>query len=199
MEQPVAGPPAWYDWNGTRWYRNNPGYYIDVGGTRRRLHIAIWEAANGRPLPAGHIVRHVNHDKGDNDPGNLQAVTRADHNRHHQSGAVRDAAARARIRAGILEAWAGREPRTLTCERCGTQFQTLSTRKAVRFCGKSCQSRSRREELGGLPAWERVRVPCPQCGIGFEPKDRNTRFCTRSCAEAFYRDARAEGRPLGRL
>jgi len=199
MERPQPGPPAWYDWNGTRWYRNNPGYYIDVVGDGRRLHIAIWEKANERPLPDGLIVHHVDHDKSNNDPSNLIATTRADHNRHHGRGATRDATAKARIRAGVLESWARREPRRFTCERCGKEFETLSSHSAIRFCGKQCRSKAKREQRTGLDTWDREPSRCAECGGEFEPKDRRTRFCTRDCAASFYRRARASGQPRGRL
>jgi hypothetical protein len=187
MEPPIPGPPAWYDWGGARWYRNNPGYYIDVTGDGRRLHIAIWEEANRQPLPDGLIVHHVDHNKGNNNPSNLIATTRADHNRHHGKGATRDAAARARIRAGVLESWARREPRRFTCERCGKEFDTLSSRTGVRFCGRLCQSRSRREHKAELRVWERETRSCDQCGGQFVPKDRRSRFCSRACANEHLR------------
>lgn len=199
MEKPVPGPPAWYDWNGIRWYRNNPGYYLGIGGDGRRLHIAIWEDANRRPLPEGLIVHHVDHDKANNDPGNLMATTRADHNRHHQKGAVRDATARARIKAGVEQSWAVREERTLTCERCGAEFTTRSTRPQVRFCSKRCQNQTRRERSSGLETWEPVTAWCEGCGHDFKPKDRRTRFCSAKCREDFYSRARAAGRPRGRV
>jgi hypothetical protein len=150
MEQFIPGPPAWYDWDGTRWYRKNSGYYLDDSGTSgqpgKRLHVAVWERANGRPLPAGHIVHHDDHDRGNNQPGNLVAVTRGDHNRHHQRGAVRDATARQRISEGSRAAIARRKLRVFTCqnEPCGRQFSTQSARAEVAYCSRRCSENARR-------------------------------------------------------
>jgi len=42
-----------------------------------------WERANGRPLPRGHVVHHVDRNPLNDDPTNLMALTRAEHAREH--------------------------------------------------------------------------------------------------------------------
>ena len=42
-------------------------------------HIAVWENANGKQLPVGHNVHHLNGIKTDNRPQNLVAVTPKEH------------------------------------------------------------------------------------------------------------------------
>ena len=42
-------------------------------------HILIWEEANGRPLPDGHVIHHLNGIKYDNRPENLEAMPKAHH------------------------------------------------------------------------------------------------------------------------
>jgi hypothetical protein len=37
----------------------------------------------GRPLEPGEIVHHIDHDKRNNDPANLQVMTQAEHMRLH--------------------------------------------------------------------------------------------------------------------
>jgi len=42
-------------------------------------HILAWEEANGRPLPDGWIIHHINGRKKDNHPQNLMAMPRKSH------------------------------------------------------------------------------------------------------------------------
>lgn len=46
------------------------------------LHRLIWWAA-GRTVPSGYVLHHKNEDKRDNRLENLEAITRAEHNRLH--------------------------------------------------------------------------------------------------------------------
>ncbi len=45
--------------------------YRTVFGSKKRLHVAIAEAALGKPLPIGAQVHHVDGDKWNNTPSNL--------------------------------------------------------------------------------------------------------------------------------
>lgn len=142
--KPAAGPPAWYDWNGTRYYRVQSGYYQSREKSGyRRMHVVVWEWATGQSKPEGFVIHHRNEDRGDNRPENLELMSKGDHNRHHQWGTVRDAAARARIAAGAADSWTRRSFRTCTCEECGGTFSTRSGR-TPRWCSKACRSRKRR-------------------------------------------------------
>jgi len=42
-----------------------------------------WESANG-PIPAGYVIHHIDFSKDNDDPANLQAVSRAEHARIHR-------------------------------------------------------------------------------------------------------------------
>jgi len=42
-------------------------------------HILVWEKANGRPLPDGYVVHHLNGLKYDNRPENLVAIPKGKH------------------------------------------------------------------------------------------------------------------------
>jgi hypothetical protein len=64
--------------------------YLVRGG--RYVHIAIVEAAIGKPLPKGAQVHHVNGNRSDNSPGNLVACQDAAyHKLLHARQAARDA------------------------------------------------------------------------------------------------------------
>jgi hypothetical protein len=180
------GPPAWIDFGGRRFYRMPSGYYCSRDGRQpRRLHIAIWEDANGRPIPRGYIIHHEDHDRSNNDPSNLRLTTRAEHNSHHNLGVERGPEQRERIRAGVQDSWNRREPRELTCEFCGEKFKTRSTRTTVRFCSRRCEKLGRRiqqRESSFRPGYR----PCDECGNDFTPKDGRSHLCSKPCADTWY-------------
>jgi len=44
-----------------------------------REHIVVWEETNGRPLPEGWVVHHINGKRDDNRPENLMAMPGKNH------------------------------------------------------------------------------------------------------------------------
>lgn len=57
-------------------------------------HLLVWVSA-GKPRPGpGQLLHHRNEDQQDNRLDNLELLTRADHNRHHNQGRERDALGR---------------------------------------------------------------------------------------------------------
>jgi len=58
------------------------GYYRATDGDRAYLHRVVWEQSHGL-IPSGWDVHHKDHDKLNNDPGNLQAMPRDEHARLH--------------------------------------------------------------------------------------------------------------------
>ena len=71
--------------NGKKYARDpRTGYYTcTTGRGRKRLHVAIWEAAYGRGVPPGCIIHHLDWDKSHNDVKNLICVTVEEHNTIH--------------------------------------------------------------------------------------------------------------------
>lgn len=59
---------------------------IKVNGVKRDLHRHIVETYLGKKLPYNKVVHHIDGDKLNNDPDNLEIMTRAKHARLHQTG-----------------------------------------------------------------------------------------------------------------
>lgn len=147
-----AGPPAYYDWDGARWYLDKKdGYYRDRAGFL--LHRAIWTDAHGT-IPDGYEIHHVDYDRAHNALDNLAVVTEADHQSFHLEEDAKgvpwrqqQGADRSRERDNRL--WANRQPHDVVCAQCGTVYQSTGMR--ARFCTPACKARftraRRREEL----------------------------------------------------
>lgn len=57
-------------------------YVIDEGRTRPE-HIVVWEKANGKKVPEGYDIHHIDFNGKNNDPSNLVALPHSDHLRLH--------------------------------------------------------------------------------------------------------------------
>lgn len=71
-------------------------YYVTRKGYRRNSsggkfeHVEVWERHHGRRVPEGHDIHHIDGDKLNNDPANLQLVTKLEHKRVHSGCELRD-------------------------------------------------------------------------------------------------------------
>lgn len=70
-------------------YPDSKGYACIWQRRDIKLHVLIWERANG-PKPAGHDIHHRDENKANFDLDNLELLTCADHQRLH-AGWVKDA------------------------------------------------------------------------------------------------------------
>lgn len=137
-------------WRG-RWYGIDvfwSNYYSakDPDNSRHLLHREIYMAHVG-PIPDGYIVHHVDHDKYNNQPENLVAISKSDHAKEEGHG--RDKL-RAYVESHTPEewgqrskdlVWSKRKPRDVACAECGEVFQSTGMR--AKFCGSRCSDRDR--------------------------------------------------------
>ena len=72
----------WKPWNlkGDK-VKDNRGYVLVriEGGKRKGEHILVWEQSQGRPLPKGWVIHHINGKRDDNRIDNLIAMPRKQH------------------------------------------------------------------------------------------------------------------------
>lgn len=131
------------------------------GAKQQLLHRDIWESANGRPVPQGWHVHHLDHDKSNNDPGNLHALSAGEHSALHgpdRGWAAWDADTRSEQRR--LD-WERREPTARTCLNCGGEY--YSTGQRAKYCNADCREAynhdKRREQQRALydPAKRRAK------------------------------------------
>lgn len=139
----IEGPPAWLEWNGSKWYRNRHGYYQHRDGVL--MHTIVWEQAHEHRVPDGQVVHHVDGNPGNNQPDNLRVMSRAAHLAEHGLlGKPHSPEARQAISQGQKLSWANRKPREHTCGHCAQPF--LSTGQRAKFCGESCRTAFYREQ-----------------------------------------------------
>ena len=163
------------------------GYYLStspINGRRRRLHRYVWETENGRRVPVGYDVHHVDKNKDNNDISNLVILTRSEHQSEHQHIMSEDeikARAERVVKYMIPKAiewhkseegrkWHvqhGRDvakklaPVKHTCTFCGKEYLTKNRYRNGQntFCSNKCKSAYRRAL--GVDNTERK---CKYCG-----------------------------------
>lgn len=80
-ERPPARP--FVEWGGRKFTLRNNGYYAASEGAREQLHRLVYEHHHRVTLDPDTDVHHKDHDKLNNDPSNLVAMTKAEHARLH--------------------------------------------------------------------------------------------------------------------
>jgi endogenous inhibitor of DNA gyrase (YacG/DUF329 family) len=175
-------------------------YFTPNGSHRKRgvgrLHEEIWKSIHG-PIPPGHHIHHSDGDHLNNDPTNLECITKADHHKHHgaQPASPRKRAHLDRIRPLAADwhrseegrawhsehgkaTWQNRQTTERICEQCGSTYQSITMRGADRFCSNKCKSAWRRS--AGLDNETRT---CAHCGQPFTVnRYSRARTCSGKCA-----------------
>lgn len=181
------------------------GFYFQRKGVR--LHRLVYERFKG-PIPAGYHVHHIDGNRSNNEPGNLQLLLGEVHGQEHGRTEVQRRHLEAigeRGRAAAAE-WHGSEDgkkwhreqyerhckdvlharAPLQCLHCGVTYEGLPKRQ--NFCGNNCKSAWRR--ASGVDDEQRQ---CVVCGANFAAnKYAKTKACSRECGSKTSGAARAK-------
>lgn len=162
-------------------HRNGRVYWVRTkpGGGAKYFHVDLWEHYNG-PVPEGYHIHHIDHDPLNNDISNLACISPTAHAEHHMGNLPEgrldsmrrnldnirslasewhgSAVGREWHSQNAKKMWENKQPKTLTCACCGSEFESLGAR--VKFCSNACKAKARRNERKD---W--VPVPCKGCGV----------------------------------
>lgn len=149
------------EYKGERFYLC--GNYFQHNG--KRLHRTVWESNNGE-IPKGYDVHHIDGDKTNNEPENLELLKRFDHHSLHGKKNMENhpeniaAAQKAapewhRSEEGTkwhskhaIEYWSNAPMQTYTCSFCRKEYQTRAIRlKGNHFCSNNCKAAFRRRRI----------------------------------------------------
>ena len=174
------------------------------------LHRYVWGKAHG-PIPAGHVIHHVDGDPLNNGPENLECLTRKQHaSEHPMAGNPKVLANLANIRP-LATAWHksedGRrwhrehggkaysktEPQMAICIWCGAECVRREDEK--RFCSRKCIE---------LYNWKmgtyHESVACTVCGKEYRRRKyskKPSQSCSPKCAAVVRRRNRPSLQPDG--
>ena len=69
----------------TRFKNGYHQFFDSVKGSWQWVHRRVAEIVTGKPIPPGYEVHHINREKLDNDPDNLQVLTKEEHRAIHRN------------------------------------------------------------------------------------------------------------------
>lgn len=178
------------------------GYYLcstkDSTGSRKRMHVYVWEYYNGL-VPEGYHIHHIDGNKSNNTIENLQLLSATEHEKLHGEMLTDEQIECARknmMKASVAsKEWHGSKEghewhkrhyekmkgklyikKQFTCIVCGRHFE--SSKMQSKFCCNNCKSKYRRRE--GL---DNTEAKCIVCGENFvKNKYAKKETCSRECA-----------------
>lgn len=153
-------------------------YYTEI------LHRVIWEDTHGRKIPEGYDIHHKDWNPLNNDPENLQLLTKSEHNKIHNSLARAMSEGKFEPHGYTKENWDERRAvamerlskQTRICQYCGAEFTPTNTHQ--RFCSKKCHHKWQytAPELN-------IELTCQCCGKTFlGNKYLRPKSCSSECA-----------------
>lgn len=189
---------AYFD--GLRFCRDDKtGYYLNAT-IRKRLHRYVYERVNGK-IPAGYQIHHIDHDKGNNEPENLELLTVTQHRKKHSEEIpdelrefyrrnMRTKAMPAAVtwhKSEAAKEWHKTQYESMkeklhakadmVCKQCGKTYEGMINGRNA-FCSNACRSSWRRES--GV---DNVDRKCIVCGAMFSVNKYAKKVCcSRSCA-----------------
>lgn len=175
------------------------GYYLstkNIGSSRMRLHVYIWEYHNGS-VPAGYQIHHKDENKDNNEIENLACMTKKEHLNWHgeNMSEERKEESRENLKKAQLEAakwhsspegieWHKKHAANSIlkikyydseCLECGKKFK--SEKPHGKFCSPNCRSNYRRKS--GVD--NEVRK-CAVCGNEYSVnRYSKSKSCSREC------------------
>lgn len=122
------------------------------------LHVAIWEKANGRSVPAGHVIHHKDHNHFNNNPANLECMASKQH-------------------------WDEHRDRGKWTKPDGTSYIThlAKVRHMTKAWHTSEQGRRWHAEHSSQPKRRDKPCVCVVCGCSFLSKRITSTICSRKC------------------
>jgi len=176
------------------------GYFLSskkIGGSRKRLHVYIWEKEHGA-VPKGYHVHHKDENKNDNELGNLELLSSSKHAKLHGSELSDEERQRRRERVinvvtPAAKKWHGTQEgyewhskhakETMSkrkliryiCTYCGNEFESkhLYGKNDNRFCSNNCKCTYRRKQ-----GFDNIVKICEGCGKEYVAnKYQQTKYC----------------------
>ena len=175
------------------------GYYLNAK-THKRLHVYIWEYANGRSVPSGYCVHHKDFNKSNNEIDNLVLLSIREHSSLHGNSwdnerhdrqtqilkekAIPRAAEWHKSEDG--KAWHRAhyakmkdslyQKNEFICKNCGKKFIAIKAGEN-KFCSNACKSAHRRKS--GIDNETRK---CEWCGKEYSVnRYSKSKTCSRTC------------------
>lgn len=177
------------------------GYFLsskNIGTSRKRLHIYIWESING-DIPKGYHVHHKDENKLNNEIDNLELLDKCVHSKLHGKEIRNNEERMAKTTKALLECaipkacewhkskegveWHKKHYKrtkdklhrknTFKCKMCGKEFESIREG----FCSNKCKSAYRRKI--GVDDVSRI---CVVCGKEFKcNKYSKAKTCSNKC------------------